>query len=65
MLSTQPVTTKEVNMPLPFIIPPTFNPHKGSPSRHNRTLPQHRGVASGGTIPQRQARSPKWGGVKV
>lgn len=52
-------------MPQPFIIPPAFNPHKGSPSRYDRSLPQHRGVASGGTVPQRQARSPKNGGRKV
>lgn len=52
-------------MPNVILLDTVNNPHKGSPSRYDRTLPQHRGVVSGGTVPQRQARSPKWGGVKV
>jgi hypothetical protein len=31
-------------------------------SRHNGSLPQHRGINSGGTLPTGQAKSPKYGG---
>jgi hypothetical protein len=36
-------------------------------SRHNKRSPQHRGVASGGSIPtsQGKARSPKHGGLAL
>ena len=36
-------------------------------SRHNRKSPQHRGVASGGTVPTSRgmARSPKAGGLDL
>lgn len=31
-------------------------------SRHNKSLPQHRGLASGGNMPPGAAKSPKNGG---
>ena len=52
-------------MPTIILLDTVNNPHKGSPSRYDRTLPQHRGVASGGTVPKGWARSPKNGGRNV